>query len=150
MEATTKSDTADINVTQVVPFFRVSEMNRSLRFYMDDLGFAMKHKWVVDEQLRWCWLQVGGAARMLQAYTKEGPHASEPSGRLGEGDSLAFQCPDAVALYREFISRGVEASEPQVGNSLWVTCLSDPDGYRIDFESPTDAPEETKLSGLKS
>ena len=24
---------------------------------------------------------------------------------------------------------------------MWVTQLSDPDGYRIDFESPTDAPE---------
>jgi lactoylglutathione lyase len=54
-----------------------------------------------------------------------------------------------VALYREFIYRGVEASEPSVGNSMWVTGLSDPDGYRLEFESPTDAPEETKLSELK-
>jgi lactoylglutathione lyase len=25
--------------------------------------------------------------------------------------------------------------------------FSDPDGYRIDFESPTDVPEETEYSG---
>jgi lactoylglutathione lyase len=26
---------------------------------------------------------------------------------------------------------------------MWVTILSDPDGYTLDFESPTDTPEET-------
>jgi hypothetical protein len=25
---------------------------------------------------------------------------------------------------------------------MWVTDLSDPDGYRLFFESPTDAPED--------
>jgi hypothetical protein len=32
---------------------------------------------------------------------------------------------------------------PFVGNRLWVTQLVDPDGYKLDFESPTDVPEET-------
>jgi hypothetical protein len=27
--------------------------------------------------------------------------------------------------------------------------LSDPDGYHLEFESPTDVPEETKLSDLE-
>ena len=134
----------DMNVKQVVPFFRISDMDRSIRFYVDGLGFVMKNKWVVNEQLRWCWLELGGAALMLQTYVKDSPNG--PVGELGQGVSLAFQCEDAVKLYRDFISRGLEASEPQVGNSLWVTCLSDPDGYRLDFASPTDVPEETKLS----
>jgi lactoylglutathione lyase len=30
---------------------------------------------------------------------------------------------------------------------MWVTSLFDPDGYRIEFESPTDVPEETEFSG---
>jgi len=52
----------------------------------------------------------------------------------------------ALALYREFRSRGIHTRQrPFVGNRLWVVPLSDPDGYRIDFESPTDAPEETEL-----
>jgi hypothetical protein len=29
---------------------------------------------------------------------------------------------------------------------MWVTILSDPDGYTLDFESPTDLPEETIYS----
>ena len=138
------------NVKQVVPFFRISDMDRSLRFYVDGLGFTIKHQWVVDEQLRWCWLQLGGAALMLQTFANDGHHVKPPSGKLGEGVSLEFQCLDAVALYREFISRGLAASEPEVGNSLWVTSLSDPDGYRLGFGSPTDTPEETKLSEVQT
>jgi hypothetical protein len=30
---------------------------------------------------------------------------------------------------------------------MWVTSLTDPDGYRLDFESRTDVPEETVYSG---
>jgi hypothetical protein len=29
---------------------------------------------------------------------------------------------------------------------MWVTILTDPDGYKLDFESPTDVPEETIYS----
>jgi hypothetical protein len=54
-------------------------------------------------------------------------------------------CDDALALYREFKSRGIKTGKPTVGNRLWVVPLTDPDGYRIDFESPTDAPEESEL-----
>jgi hypothetical protein len=30
---------------------------------------------------------------------------------------------------------------------MWVTSLSDPDGYQIAFESPTEAPEEAEYTG---
>ena len=46
---------------------------------MNGLGFTMKHKWVVDEKLRWRWLELGGAALMLQTYIKDGPHAWPPA-----------------------------------------------------------------------
>lgn len=138
-----------MNVKQVVPFLGVFEMQRSIRYYIDGLGFTMKNQWVVEGKLRWCWLELGGAALMLQEFRREGPNAWMPTGKLGEGASLNFQCQDAVAIYHEFKSRGVEASEPQVGNGLWVTGLADPDGYRLYFASPTDVPEETKLSEVK-
>ena len=72
-----------------------------------------------------------------------------PAGKVGEGVSLCFTCEDALAIYHDFRSRGIEASEPQVGNAMWVTGLSDPDGYRLFFESATDTPEDTKLSEVK-
>ena len=39
----------------------------------------------------------------------------------------------------------VKQAVPFFGNRFWVVPLSDPDGYRIAFESPTDAPEESEL-----
>jgi catechol 2,3-dioxygenase-like lactoylglutathione lyase family enzyme len=133
------------NVKQAVPFFAVTNMEESVRYYVDGLGFEMTKRWIVDGKLRWCWLQLGGAALMLQEFLKEGHDSSVPKGKVGEGVSICFQCEDALAIYREVTSRGIEASKPFVGNGMWVTALRDPDGYKIDFESPTDVPEETVL-----
>lgn len=66
--------------------------------------------------------------------------------KVGEGVSICFQCSDALAIYRDAIGRGLSPREPFVGNAMWVVLLSDPDGYKLEFESPTDVPEETKLS----
>src|SRR5262249_25041330 len=130
------------NLRQAVPFFMVTNIDAAARFYVDGLGFEMTHRWIDDGKLRWCWLCRGGAAVMLQEFWKEGPHASAPTGRLGEGVSTYFLCEDAIAVYRELTSRRVPARRPFVGNGMWVTGLADPDGYQLFFESPADAPEE--------
>jgi len=132
-----------MNVKQAVPFFAVSNIEQSLRYYTDGLGFEMKNKWIDEGKLRWCWLQLGGDALMLQEFRKEGHDSWTPNGKVGEGVTICFQCEDALAIYSEVTSRGIEASRPFVGNGMWVTSLRDPDGYRIEFESLTDVPEET-------
>jgi hypothetical protein len=63
--------TPDMNVKQVVPFFRISDVEHSIRFDMHGLGFTMKHRWLVDEKLRWCWLELGGAALMLHVRQRQ-------------------------------------------------------------------------------
>jgi lactoylglutathione lyase len=140
---------AGVNVKQAVPFFGVSNMESSLRFYVDGLGFKMKNYWIPDRaadhpdgRIRWCWLELGDAAIMLQEFLPE----RRPKETLGTGASVSFMCEDALALYREFKSRGVEMRQrPFVGNRLWVVPVTDPDGYRMEFSSPTDAPEESEL-----
>jgi lactoylglutathione lyase len=134
------------NLKQAVPFFGVSSMDASLRFYIDGLGFEMTHKWMDEGVLRWCWLQRGGAAIMLQEFRREGHDAWVPPGKLGEGVSICFICDDALAMYRELTARGLQSSKPFVGNAMWVTSVRDPDGYRLEFESPTDVPEDTQFS----
>jgi lactoylglutathione lyase len=139
----------NVNVKQAVPFFGVTNMESSLRFYVDGLGFQMKNYWVPDRgedhpdgRIRWCWLQLGDAAIMLQEFLPQ----NRPKETLGTGASVSFMCEDALALYREFKSRGVPMKKrPFVGNRLWVVPLTDPDGYRMEFASPTDAPEESEL-----
>lgn len=144
------SAVATANLTQVVPFLGVTDMERSLRFYLDGLGFTIMNKWEPEGRIRWCWLTRGGASIMLQEFVKEGHGGQRPEGVLGQGVNLCFQCEDAVALYRELRSHGLEAREPFVGNSMWVTGLSDPDGYKLDFESATDVPEDTALSEFEA
>jgi catechol 2,3-dioxygenase-like lactoylglutathione lyase family enzyme len=131
------------HVKQAVPFFRVLDIEASVRYYVGGLGFEMTNQWIDQGKLRWCWLQLGGAALMLQEFCKEGHDSWVPPGKLGEGVSICFQCEDALAIFQEVTARGIKASQPFVGNAMWVTCLSDPDGYRIEFESPTDVPEDT-------
>jgi uncharacterized glyoxalase superfamily protein PhnB len=144
VSADTKNKT---NITEVVPFLRVGDMAASIRFYVDGLHARIAARWEPDGKLRWCRLELGGASLMLQTF---GPALRErvSTNAVGLGVSLAFQCADAVALYHDARSRGVEASEPEVGNGLWNTSVTDPDGYVLEFSSPTDVPEETRLSDV--
>jgi uncharacterized glyoxalase superfamily protein PhnB len=146
----TDASTSNVNVRQAVPFLRVTNMEASLRFYVGGLGFNMQRWWIpdhpegydLDGKIRWCRLELGDAAIMLQEFTP----GRRPVDALGTGTSVSFMCTDALALHREFKSRGiVPRIRPYVGNGLWVVPLSDPDGYHIDFSSPTDAPEESEL-----
>src|SRR5215471_1707167 len=98
------------NIKQAVPFFAVSDMDTSLRFYMDGLGCQMVYNWIDEGKLRWCWLQLGGAAIMLQEYRKEGHDSWMPSCKVGEGVSINFICEDAIAIYKDLVAKNMEAS----------------------------------------
>ncbi len=135
------------NVKQAVPFFNVTDIEASLRFYVEGLGFVLTNQWIPEGRIRWCSLQLGDAALMLQEYWRDGRRAEAPEGALGQGVSICFMCADALTVYHGLTSRGVSATRPFVGNRLWVTSVTDPDGYRLEFESSTDEPEETVYSG---
>jgi lactoylglutathione lyase len=139
---------ADPNVQQAIPFFMISSMQKSLNFYVDGLGFVMTRKWIDEGRLRWCWLELGNAALMLQEYGPPRPgHEAPPADKKGVGVSIFFECRNAIAIYHQITSRGIEARRPFVGNSMWLTSVVDPDGYKLDFESVTDAPEESVYDG---
>jgi lactoylglutathione lyase len=40
--------TAGVNVQQTVPLLAVSDMEASLRFYVDGLGFEVRNRWSDD------------------------------------------------------------------------------------------------------
>ena len=126
--------------------FPIHNIEMAKRFYVDGLGFKMTKAWRPEEaggRIEWCWLELGGVALMLQEYRK----AMVPEGPLGQGVSVCLMCADAIAIYHEITARGITAQRPFVGNGLWVTSMKDPDGYHLDFESPTDVPEDTVYEG---
>src|SRR5262249_23760719 len=126
------------------------DIDASLRFYVDGLGFTMTKHWAPEGRIRWCWLELGEAAIMLQEYWKDGRPAGGPAGPLGQGVSICFIGADAIAIYHTALDRGLAPSRPFVGNRLWVTSLKDPDGYHLDFESPTDVIEGTEYVEVSS
>lgn len=135
-----------MTVHRAVPFLWVADIERSLRYYVDGLGFEVRDRWIDDGKLRWCWLSLGDAALMLQEFWKDEAHTGAPDSPLGLGVTICFICDDAVALHREYSARGVvSARSPFVGNGMWVTSLRDPDGYALSFESAADVPEGTEL-----
>jgi catechol 2,3-dioxygenase-like lactoylglutathione lyase family enzyme len=134
------------NVTGVAALLMVTSMEQSLKFYVDGLGFEIKNRWIPDGHLRWVWMELGTAPLMLQEATGNTPERLAKAGKLGNGSALYFQCRDAITVYRQALERGIAGREPQVGNFNWEVFLKDPDGYSINFASPTDLPEETLLS----
>lgn len=131
----------DPQVTEAIPFLTVSDMRRSLAFYQDGLGFEIELVWRPEGEIRWCQIRLGKAALMLQeAMAGQGP---DEAAKAGHGVPIMLMCKDALAAYHLGIEKGLAPEMPFVGNGLWVTSYTDPDGYRLDFESPTDVAEET-------
>jgi len=93
------------NVKQAVPFFHVSNIKESLRFYVEGLGFAMTKKWTDEGKLRWCCLEIGDAALMLQEFRKEGHDSWKPSCKVGEAYPSA-SC--AKTPWRSIVRRHLE------------------------------------------
>jgi lactoylglutathione lyase len=134
------------NVQYAAAMFMVSDMEASLKFYVDGLGFKILNTWKPHGKIEWCWLQREGGPLMLQEFRVSGNKPYLVGEKPGAGVSYWFQCRDSLVLYNEFIGKGVAAKEPFVGNGLWDVQMTDPDGYSIHFESPTDVPEETMYS----
>ena len=135
--------------SRLCPSLAFRTWKRLCVFILTALGFVMTNQWTPDGdgKVRWCWLQLGAAALMLQEFKKDHhPNSGRPDGKLGVGVAISFQCKDALAIYKEVRSRGIEAKRPFVGNGMWVTSVHDPDGYKLEFESRTDVPEETVFS----
>ena len=131
------------NVKEAVPYFRVSDMKASLAFYVDGLGFEIDKRWDDRGVLRWCTLKLGGATIRLQQFKPKGQDAWVAGGPVGEGVTIYLECDDATAVWTDATARGLDSPPPEVGNGLWLAGFDDPDGYRLEFESLTDAPEDS-------
>ena len=138
----TKVQTA-ASIEQAVPFFWVSDIQSSRRFFEEGLGFVLAHQWIDGGRLRWCWLSRDGAAVMLQERASGVPSPGDAS-KSRAPIVIYFVCKDALAMYRELRARGIQAQRPTVGNGMWVTEVEDPDGNRLFFESATDAADGTR------
>jgi uncharacterized glyoxalase superfamily protein PhnB len=123
-----------------VPLLQVFDMQTSLNFYRDVLGFAIveqtDHDW-------WAMLRLGGATLMLNtAYEDdERPPSADPKRVRGHSDvSLYFEFHDLDALYTHLRDRGCDVRPPaNTSYGLRQMSVTDPDGYALCFTAPLTA-----------
>jgi uncharacterized glyoxalase superfamily protein PhnB len=125
-------DTPATAISELVPLLFVDDVESSLAFYRDKLGFCLAMAWEPDGKLNWCRLERDGAAVMLQQACAEDPPAVE----RGRGVGFFFNCDDAGAMHRELIANGLSVAPPELAfygmNQVFV---KDPDGYELCFQS---------------
>lgn len=122
-------------IRELVPLLFVQDIERSMAFYRDSLGFAVAGKWEPEGQLAWCRLQRDGSAVMLQqADEEDGPAAGR-----GRGIGFFFICDDVADIHAELSGRGLQLVSPEVAfYGMQQVFVADPDGYELCFESPTE------------
>ena len=134
----------------VVLVLDVVNIVESMEYYIGELGFRETDRWASNGETTRCRLTCGSGVVLLQAMSREQRQSLGQSDRLGQGVTISLVCDDAIAFYRAMSSRGTAVNEPYVGNRFWCVGFTDPDGYRIAFESPANHPEETTLSEIEA
>ena len=124
-------------IRQLWPLLCVRDIERSVQFYRDRLGFALVGQADAHGKLYWCRLERGGASVMLQQQSKE----DGPTNGRGRGVMFYFVCDDADAMYAELTARGLQLARPTVAYyGMKQLFVPEPDGYSVCFESPAQQP----------
>jgi uncharacterized glyoxalase superfamily protein PhnB len=120
------------SVLEVTPLLFVEDIDRSVDFYRDRLGFEVTERWESAGKLAWCRLDRGGAAVMLQQACAEDGSAE---GR-GRGVTFYFLCDDADAMHAELCASGLRVDAPEVAfYGMKQLFVNDPDGYALCFQN---------------
>ncbi len=127
-----------VEVRGVCPLIQVFDMQISLHFWRDLLGFETVQSAGPEDDLGWVWLRRGTADVMLntQYEMSDRPESKDPAREAAHADTTVyFGCPDVDGLCAELRSRGVKVSEPKVASyGMKQMYLRDPDGYGICFQ----------------
>lgn len=144
--------------------FTVANMQKSIAFYRDQIGFELKECWPTEKDAKWCSLLLDGQSVMLsQAAPAEqmekmcGPNVA--AGKFwgkkaaqfqeqthGIGCNLYLMVPDVDAFAAKIAKKGLKSDLPPTSQfyGLRDTVVTDPDGYVLTFYTPI------KLSNCQS
>jgi catechol 2,3-dioxygenase-like lactoylglutathione lyase family enzyme len=100
----------------------VSDVDRAISFYTDQVGFHLDHDHHVSDQLRFVQITPPGSACSIAFGT--GISTKEP----GSVDGLQIVVSDVTAARAELVGRGVDASEVQDFPWGRFVFFKDPDG----------------------
>jgi catechol 2,3-dioxygenase-like lactoylglutathione lyase family enzyme len=129
-----------IVLEHMCPLLQVLDMERSLAFYRDVLGFEVVRSAPPGDACDWCLLRRGGIEVMLNTqYERPArPPGPDPARVAGHGDTtLFFACPDLDAAWAHLRTHGVEAGPPVTRDyGMRQLGFRDPDGYGLCLQWP--------------
>ena len=111
--------------------YRVSDMKKSLEFYVDKLGFDHAFSIPNDQEEPWIeYIKVSGG-QFIELFYPEGDYSAKEGSYL----HLCLQVEDLHEVVRKVEAAGVEVwSGPAQGkDSNWQAWISDPDGNKIEL-----------------
>lgn len=129
---------AIVEIGGISPFFIVKDVATAFAFYCDKLGFEVTFQSEPDD-LFFGIVKRGGAMIFLKDIGVEPVpnHTRDVKQGIARWDAYVY-VPDPDALAAEFMSRGVELSEPlkDTDDGLRGFELKDSDGYVLFFGRP--------------
>jgi glyoxylase I family protein len=131
----------------LAPLLQVFDMNESIAFYRDLLGFELhQHSPEIEaaegRYFHWAWLRHGDADLMLNtAYDAgERPPARDPAREAGHDDVCLYFGADPDAAFAELTARGLALDPPETAPyGMRQLTFKDPDGYQICLQRRVEA-----------
>ena len=124
-----------LQVRSLMPALTVNDLKKSIKFYRDGLGFAVKEEWKDQGEVVGVMLDAGGAALGLS----QDDFSKGRDRQKGLGMRFHLETDQNIeALARRAKEAGVTPSEGP-GQLPWGSTgftVTDPDGFKITIENP--------------
>lgn len=130
-----------MDIHYICPMLQVFDMEVSLKFYVDVLGFSVNESAGDADDMGWVWLTRNGTNLMLntQFERPDRPDKADVYRVAAHHDTILYLgCPDVDRAYEELLGKGLKISPPTIAPyGMKQLYISDPDGYGLCFQWKT-------------
>jgi glyoxylase I family protein len=122
-----------VRLTAVTLELGVADVERSVNFYGDTLGFKCAIRYEEEDQLDWASIKSGAITLFLHRSLPKNESAEARAAR--RSIKLFFQPDDDLGLHAALKAKGHQPTEPQIASyGAREFSMRDPDGYTIMFQ----------------
>jgi len=131
------------SLESIRPFFIVKDLETSIAFYVDRLGFQLDFQGPADDPY-YAGVSRDGIGVMLKAITPDVPPCPNHTRHEWARWDASIYTLEPDLLFEEFSRRGVSFVKPLsfIDDGLWGFELTDADGYVLAFFRLREAPKE--------
>lgn len=125
--------------SSMIPMLAVSDIQRSLNFYRDVLGFELTSEADKVGEWNWCVLRHGDSdsqVKLMLAGTEDGPRLLEQEKKADHHFSAIyyFYADDVRALHKDLEGKGFDVTAlEETFYGMLEFSLKDPDGHLLSF-----------------